>query len=74
MKQMNARTKAALQVSVVVLALCAGCALLIPVAWDLVDRGWSSIQDPTERGLAYVATAIAVHALCGTSRPQTKDS
>ena len=53
--------------------------LVLSVQWwmraigDNVSGWWSKIEDPTERGGAYIATAIAAHALVMAFKSMSHD-
>lgn len=53
----------------VLIALMVWC---ISLAWNGTSEWISTISDPTERGLAYIAAAIVFHAFFGKSDVDVK--
>jgi hypothetical protein len=60
----------------IIIAIVVG--LLMVMFWafsavsDSTGKWFSSIEDPTERGLAYIAAAIVLHAIFGKSTVDVK--
>ena len=51
----------------VIVAMCAGFGVIVWLAMSATGEAITSIDDPTERGLAYVAAAIVAHAFLQSS-------
>lgn len=59
---MSGRTVVVVIIAGLVLFVCLTCVVWYSVSF-VVSSWFESISDPTERGLAYVAVAIGMHAL-----------